>query len=191
MDQLLTGNDNFLNYVGAGGVIFDVGWLKLKGAGEYQWGTSQIPLRSTTKRAGAASRARAVRVRPRVEFGPNIGYAITDIFTPASAEPNTGLSGNELSVGGFVNARIIPNLLVGAGGNYATFSNLHFNTATGQNDTSTNTQYYLAVQYLVYSQLFVKLVAGYAKSHFDYSFSNMAPYDDDMFSVRLRVMYLF
>ena len=38
---------------------------------------------------------------------------------------------------------------------------------------------------------FVKLVGGYAKTHFDFSFSNMVPYDDDMFSVRLRLMYLY
>jgi hypothetical protein len=188
------GNDNFLNYVGARPAgIFDVGWLKVKAAGEYLWGTSQDPSPSQhneTRRRGFAGSAQFV-FAPWVEFGPNIGYAITDIFTPASSDPNTGLSGNELSYGGFVNARVIPNMLVGAGFNYANFSNLHFNSATGQNDTSTNTQYYLAVQYLVYNQLFVKLVGGYAKSHFDYSFSNMAPYDDDMFSVRLRVMYLY
>ena len=52
--------------------------------------------------------------------------------------------------------------------------NLHKN-ANGQHDKSTNTQYFLALQYLVHHQLFVKVVGGYAKSHFDFSFSNMAP----------------
>jgi signal transduction histidine kinase len=32
---------------------------------------------------------------------------------------------------------------------------------------------------------------AYAKTHFDFSFSNMVPYDDDMFSVRVRLMYLY
>ena len=37
----------------------------------------------------------------------------------------------------------------------------------------------------------MKVVGGYAKTHFDFSFSNMASYDDDMFSVRVRLMYLY
>jgi hypothetical protein len=188
------GNDNFLNYVGARpAAIFDVGWLKLKGALEYQWGTSQDPSpaqHNEVRHRGGAASAQFV-FAPFIEFGPNFGYAITDVFTPASPVPNSGLSGNEISYGAFVNARVMPGMLVGAGWNYASFVNLHFNAATGQYDTSTNTQYYIAAQYLVFNQLFLKLVAGYAKSHFDYSFSNMNPYDDDMFSIRLRAMYLF
>ena len=60
----------------------------------------------------------------------------------------------------------------------------------GQNDQATNTQYFLALQYLVKHQLFVKVVGGYAKTHYDFSFSSMT-YDDDMFSVRVRLMYLY
>jgi hypothetical protein len=36
----------------------------------------------------------------------------------------------------------------------------------------------------------VKLVGGYAKSHFE-NINTGAGYDDDQFSVRLRVMYLY
>ena len=39
-------------------------------------------------------------------------------------------------------------------------------------------------------QLFVKVVGAYAKTHFDFSFSNQV-YDNDMFSVRVRLMYLY
>ena len=46
----------------------------------------------------------------------------------------------------------------------------------GQGDKSSNTQAFVALQYLVHHQLFVKVVGGYAKTHFDFSFSNaMAP----------------
>ena len=48
----------------------------------------------------------------------------------------------------------------------------------------------LALQYLVGHELFVKVVGGYAKTHYDFSFSTMT-YDDDMFSVRVRLMYLY
>ena len=36
----------------------------------------------------------------------------------------------------------------------------------------------------------MKLVVGYAKSHFENQ-QHRRPYDDDMYSVRLRVMYLY
>jgi len=60
-----------------------------------------------------------------------------------------------------------------------------------ENDKSTNAQYFVALQYLVYHQLFVKVVGGYAKTHFDRAFSSQNSYDDDMMSVRVRLMYLY
>ena len=47
-----------------------------------------------------------------------------------------------------------------------------------------------AVQYLFYRQLYLKVVGGYAKSHFENT-ATTTPYDDDMFSVRVRMMYLY
>jgi len=193
--ELLTqwGNDNLLNYLGARpALIYDLGWLKFRVAGEYQWRFPQDPApasRNEQKNRGVAGSVQFV-FAPWVEFGPNFGRAITDVWTPNSDLPDTGRSGDIVSYGGFLNARPLEGMLIGVGGNYATFTNLHTNTA-GQNDRSTNTQYFASVQYLVYRQLFVKVVGGYAKTHFDFSFNNMVPYDDDMFSVRLRLMYLY
>jgi hypothetical protein len=39
--------------------------------------------------------------------------------------------------------------------------------AEGNLERSTNLQWYLAAQYLFYRQLYVKVVGGYAKSHFE------------------------
>jgi hypothetical protein len=105
--------------------------------------------------------------------------------------PETTTSGDTTSLGGIVNHRPFGDALIGAGGNYTSFTNLHLNTANNEYDTSSNTQYFVALQYLVHHQLFVKVVGAYAKSHFDLSFSSMASYDDDMFSVRVRLMYLY
>src|SRR5262249_47244607 len=104
---------------------------------------------------------------------------------------DTSKSGDIWSYGGFANFRVFPDMLVGGGFNYASFQNLHLNTATNSYDKSSNSQYFVAAQYLVNRQLFVKVRRGHGKTHFDFSFSNMAPYDDDMFSVRVRLMYLF
>jgi hypothetical protein len=177
-------------------VIFDIGWLKLRGALEYQYQFAQSPdpmLKATVRNRGGAGSAQIV-LAPYAEFGGNFGYAIYD---EADAHANGGedvtASGNIVSYGGFVNVSpvpaILPNLLIGAGGNYASQHDLSVSVTTGRNDRSTNLQTFVAVQYLFYRQLFVKLVGAYAKSHFDNTKS--AEYDDDMYSVRLRVMYLF
>ena len=82
-------------------------------------------------------------------------------------------------------------MLIGGGANYTKFTNLHRNDVTMQYDQVSNTQFFVALQYLVHHQLFVKVVGAYAKSHFLPAFSTMSPYDDDMFSARVRLMYLY
>ncbi len=194
------GNDGTTNTVGGRpALIYDLGWLKFRFAGEYQYRFAVDPrpaYHNEYRNRGVAGSIQFV-LSPWIEFGPNIGRAITDVLLAGGLQPDgsflpdTGKSGDIWSYGGFLNFRPFGDMLIGTGANYASFTNLHVNTTTGQYDKSTNTQYFLALQYLVYHQLFVKVVGGYAKTHFDFSFDNMAPYDDDMFSVRLRLMYLY
>jgi hypothetical protein len=185
------GNDGVRNTLGfRPAAIFDTGWLKVKAAAEYLSAKPQDPnpaLRNETQIRGGAGSAQ-LELAPWLEFGPNVGYSTIDAYDPTGKV--TSRSGKTLSYGGFVNARLLPDFLVGFGGNYTRFSNLHKNDA-GAYDTSTNTQFFLALQYLLYHQLFIKVVGGYAKSHFEYSFSNMLPYNDDLYSARVRLMYLF
>jgi hypothetical protein len=194
------GNDNILNQNYIGGrpaLIYDLGYFKFRVAGEYQWRFAQDPAPSQhneSKNRGVAGSVQIV-LAPWIEFGPNFGRAVTDVWTPTSPnfpDEDRGLSGDIVSYGGFVNARLLPDMLVGGGYNYASFTNLHTNLSTGENDKSSNAQYFVALQYLVHHQLFVKVVGGYAKTHFDFRISpGMIPYDDDMFSVRVRLMYLY
>lgn len=190
------GNNDLLNQIGGRpAVIFDVGWLKLRAAAEYQWSFAQDPspmAKNDQRKRGVAGSAQIV-LAPYIEFGANIGAAVIDVVDANSAGmENLTASGNRLSYGGFVDATPflgLPNLMIGAGGNFASFHDLFLNQNTNAYDRSTNLQAYGAVQYLFYRQLFVKLVVGYAKSHFENS--KATPYDDDMYSARLRVMYLF
>jgi hypothetical protein len=192
------GNDNLpnllLNTLGARpAAIYDLGWLKFRLAAEYQWRFPPDPapsLHNEYRNRGIAGSVQFV-LAPWLEFGPNFGRAITDVWTPSSTDPDKGASGDIVSYGGFVNACLLPDMLIGAGYNYVSFTNLHTNSTTGENDKSTNTQYFVALQYLVHHQLFVKVVGGYAKTHFDFRVNQMVPYDDDMFSVRVRLMYLY
>jgi hypothetical protein len=133
---------------------------------------------------------------PYVEAGGNFGYAVTD-----EADTNNGdagnedpqTSGNKISFGGFIDAvpfpGILPNLMVGGGGNYTKFHNLYTPSGETSYEHFSNLQTYLAVQYLFYRQLFFKVVGGYAKSHFENIASGV--FDDDQFSIRVRLMYLF
>jgi hypothetical protein len=194
---LVVGNVNTtLNVLGArGAAILDFGWIKFRYAHEYQQRTSPDPspaARYEFQNRGGAGSIQLV-FAPWIELGPNFGKAITDGFTPVTpaGESDPVLSGDILSYGGFLNLRPFNGLLIGTGANYASFTNLNRNMMTNELDKSSNTQFFVAVQYLVQRQLFVKLVGNYAETHFGSTVAGAFPYDDDMFSVRLRLMYLY
>jgi hypothetical protein len=186
------GNDGVRNTLGARpAAILDLGFFKLRAAAEYQYKFAEDPAptaKNVIKNSGLAGSAQVV-FAPFVEAGINFGYASIDVFDQKNPDGDKGLSGNRLSVGGFVDFNplwfMLPNLLAGAGFNYATFHNILMDQ-----EESTNEQMFGAIQYIFYKQLYVKFVVGYAKSHFQ-NLNTSAPYDDDMFSARLRVMYLF
>ena len=192
------GNTGSLNAIGGRpAAILDFGWIKFRGALEYQYEFSNqsiTMLQHTQHNRGGAGSVQFV-LAPLVEFGLNAAYAVLDesdtFHGPFAEDPQT--SGNKYSYGGFLNLAPLPgnpDLLIGVGGNYAYFHNLYSPNAGEPFQHFTNLQSYLAVQYLVHKQLFVKVVGGYAKSHLENT-STGAPYDDDQFSVRLRVMYLY
>jgi hypothetical protein len=193
-------------YNEAGGrpaVIYDIGWLKLKAAAEYQWLTARNEGdQSEQRNRGFAVSAQFV-VTPLVEGGVNYGYANNRVFDQ-NGNLDTTKTGELSSVGVFANARPVDiigalakqpwhdDLLLGVGLNYVAFSNEHYNAnAGGYADFFTNTQAFVAAQCLVRKQLFVKLVGAYAKSRFEKAFATVPDYNDTMFSVRLRVLYLF
>jgi hypothetical protein len=84
---------------------------------------------------------------------------------------------------------------IGVGLNDVAFSNEHYNgNAGGYADFFTNTQAFVAAQYLVRKQLLVKLAGTYAKSRFEKAFATVPDYpdyNDTMCSVRPRILYLF
>jgi hypothetical protein len=192
------GNSGSENVVGGRpAVIFDVGWLKLRAAVEYQYEFAQDPSpqsKNTIRNRGGGGSAQMV-LAPYLEFGVNGAVAIVDVANTQSAGmENLSQSGNKYSFGGFANAApfhgVLPSLLFGLGANFTSFHDLNVNASTGSYERSTNLQMFFAAQYLCYRQLFVKAVFGYAKSHFE-NVNTLNPYDDDMLSLRVRLMYLF
>ena len=87
-------------------------------------------------------------------------------------------------------ASLMTDMLIGGGCNYASFQNLHQNTA-GQLDKSSNTQYFLALQYLVLRPAVREGRRRLRQDPLRLQLQHHGPYDDDMFSVRVRLMYLF
>jgi hypothetical protein len=184
-------------------VIYDIGWLKLKAAAEYQWLTPHTEGDKTEQRnRGFAGSAQFV-FTTYVEGGISYGYANNRVFDQ-NGNLDTSRTAELSSVGLFANARPVDiigalarrpwhnDMLIGAGINYVAFANEHYNAnAGGFSDFFTNTQGFVAIQYLIQKQLFVKLVGAYARSHFEKAFATVPDYNDTMFSARLRVLYLF
>jgi len=193
-------------YNEAGGrpaAIYDIGWLKLKAAFEYQWLTAHDENdKGKQQNWGFAGSAQLV-FAPFVEGGINYGFA-DNAFFDQNGNRDSSKSFITSSVGLFANARLVDimgalakrpwhdDLLLGAGFNYVAWANEHYNpNIGGYSDFFTNTQAFVALQYLVRKQLFVKLVGAYAKSRFEKAFATVGDYNDTMLSARLRVLYLF
>jgi hypothetical protein len=188
------GDDGVNNVVGGRpAAIYDLGFLKLRAAIEDQYRFAEDPAPSATNTVNSYGAAGSVQVvfAPYVEAGVNAGGAKISATGPQGKDQ--GQSGTRVSFGGFIDVvpfpGVLPNLMGGAGVNYATFHNL-IQDAEQNFERSTNLQWFVAAQYLFYKQLYVKGVFGYAKSHFENK-ATTAPYDDDMFSLRVRIQYLF
>ncbi len=171
-------------------VIFDLGWLKLKGAGYWK---KQFPVRSTSKevryQSGFTGAAQFV-FAPYVEGGVSVAQETTDHYLTQNVnDPNAAMGDYDglgslttVAVGGFVNARVVDKLLVGPGLN-------HVRETDQVGGTFTNTQGFVAAQYAVGGQFFVKLVGGWARARL--ASGGKEPWENAMLSVRLRLMYLF
>jgi hypothetical protein len=169
--------------------VYDLGWLKLKAGVEYKklTDTTDGSQGQTTERG--AGGAVQVIIDPYVEFGVNGAYGLVDNVSVSGQVNQTGSYSN-YSFGVFANARIIKDLLVGGGYNYTFLQDIHYDPAEGRDERFAHEQIFGAVQYLVAHQLFVKVVGAYALGQFAPTF-NAPVFDNEMFSARLRLQYLF
>jgi len=204
------------NYIGGRpAAILDLGWLKLKAAGEWEKRTlSDTLVVPGTDANGNPIQTNADSKFSQVEKG--IGGSMQFVFSKWEAGVSGGVGwrnsnpNNEgsqdpvgtdrtASVGVFANVSgdlVMPrlkDLLVGGGFNWTTRTDANKDTQ-GRVDYTANLQTFGAVQYLVAHQLFVKGVVAYARSDFDLSAlngGNGGLWSDYMLSLRVRLMYLF
>ena len=127
---------------------------------------------------------------PNFEFGANLAYgqvqhyAATNSTNPNATRGDQDTAGSvtDLDFGGFANVHLVDSLIAGGGVNY--------NQETDQQaGTFTHLQPFGALQYVLFKQLYLKLVGAYAKAHL--AQGGKTPWDNTMTSVRLRAMLLF
>jgi hypothetical protein len=186
------GNEGVNTIGGRPAIVFDFGWLKLKAAGEYSRATARnVGDKTENRNSGYAGTAQFV-FDPFVEFGINAGSAVADVFDNIGTN-DTAKSYDKLSLGGFLNARlVIPDLILGLGANRVRLTDTHLDATTNELGHFNNFQSFVALQYLIAKQLFIKVVGAYATADFNPSFTNgVTPHSNTMYSGRVRLTFLF
>jgi hypothetical protein len=169
--------------------VLDFGFFKLKLGGEYKVLTDQKDgAQGETIRRGVGGALQFI-LNPFLEFGVNAGYALVDRTAPDGAMDEQG-SFTTWSVGGFANARILEDLLIGAGLNLSHLHDLHYDETVRDNGQFGHTQAFVALQYVLWGQLYIKIVGAYANARFEPTFGE-PHFSNTMLSARLRLMYLF
>ncbi|HKP64746.1 MAG TPA: hypothetical protein VJV78_48750 [Polyangiales bacterium] len=169
--------------------VLDFGWLKIKGGGEYKVLRDQKEgAQGKTIQRGFGGSVQVI-YDPWVELGFNGGYALVD-QTAADGATNEKGSYTTYSLGGFANARIVDELLIGVGGNLTKLHDLHYDESVGDNGRFSHTQAFVALQYTLWSSLSIKTVFAYALGDFKPTFGE-PQFKNTMLSGRLRVQFLF
>jgi hypothetical protein len=173
-------------------VIFDLGWLKLKGATEYTKSvTTNINNdRTDTTKKGIGGAIQFVFL-PHIEFGLNAAQGtIWDIDSTGKLIQDGSYT--RTSYGGFANVSNGSTehpLIFGVGSLYSHHEDQRDPRNVGVGDDYWQLQNFIAVQYVAFRQLYIKLVGGYARGH--WSTSDPFKYDDEVYSVRLRFAFYF
>jgi len=170
--------------------VVDLGWLKVKAGAEYRDLTgSQDGQKQEFVQRGVGG-ALQVIVDPYVEFGVNGAFGHQDERGQDGTISATG-SYDTYSVGGFANARVIENLLVGGGVDYTYFEDTNSQMDVSRHDNYDHLQTFGAVQYRLFDKLFIKLVVAYAVAKIDPLPMLGNLYKNESTSGRLRLQYLF
>ncbi len=180
--------------------IIDAGWLKVKLGAEYQ---KVVPITQTIMPGtGAKVEAAAkfiqkgfggsvqVIANPIVEFG--ISAAIGDQHSEdgfAKVIPTDTFTTK--SVGGFANVRVCELCLVGLGVHYTAQTNSNLVAPSTVDDFTSQLQGFVAFQYLLAGQLFIKPEVAYARAYFQPSDPNVSTWNNSMLNLRVRLMYLY
>jgi hypothetical protein len=170
----------------------DFGFLKVKGGFEY--GTALPQGDGELRRIYKNGFGGAVQFvfTPWLEGGVHFAQGYEDLVTIQGIKDLLG-SNTVTGYGGFLNGRPIDSLLIGVGALNSHWENLSTNTEPGAHygdpDTNDQLQTYVAVQYDLYDQLYLKLVGSHAK--FDFYEASSTPFTNEMWGLRMRMAASF
>jgi len=188
------GNELGFNSVGVRPVaIVDLGWLKVKLAGEWRKLENQEEgrLQWEEKRgAGGGVQLHFLDLTPvfGLSCGANGAYGVVDRVDPFGTVNEEG-SPDTLSAGGFANLRFWSAIL-GLGYQHTIEGDRHLNDQTGDEGAFTHQQGFVSVRHpIVFPWLQAKLVGAWARADLAPAFDN--PRVNDMWSVRLRLSMVF
>ena len=143
---------------------------------------------------GAGASAQLI-IDPIVEFGVNAAIG-KQSYTDASGNffgsaETLARSFTTKTVGVFANVRMADGLLAGVGAHWTTQEDGYRADGSNANDYTTHLQGFLALQYLLARQLYIKGVLGYARAKIQASDISVPIWNNDMYSGRIRLMYLY
>lgn len=174
--------------------ILDLGWLKLKGGVEWQHIGDQLRTRhdeTTSKGVGGAVQ---FVFEPHVEFGLNVAQG-TVLATDTTGHEKLAASYTRTSYGGFLNVANGSDrhpVLLGVGALFTRDVDQQANPSNpGQTDEYWLWQSYVAAQYVLFNQLYIKLVGSYSRAHFLTAGTTISTFDDENYSLRLRFAFYF
>jgi hypothetical protein len=163
--------------------------LRIKGGGEYKNQTGQADnAKDFTNLRGSGGSIQVI-VDPYVEFGVNGAYGLVDHENQNGDVDEKG-SYTTWSLGFFANGRIVGDLMAGVGYDYTYVEDIHFDPTLGRNEKFDHNQAFVALQYIVAKQLYIKAVGAYANGGFAPNFGSPI-FNNEMLSGRVRLQYLF
>jgi hypothetical protein len=173
--------------------IFDIGWMKLKGGLEYGKAKAQDQNKQQNVQKNGYGFAAQFVIAPWVEFGGSYARGFTDTVDD-KGQAVLDKSYTVSTYGGFLNASPgYEPLVFGFGAFNNTFEDMRPDATMGPHygKTGTNDQFQIfgAVQYTLWSQLYIKFVLAHASNHVE-NFNN-GIYTNTSLSGRLRLMLLF
>ena len=195
---------NPFNYLGGRlSGIFDIGWFKLKIGGEYQKCTAVTQVIGGQP-DGTMAKKDSVEERTQMGLGGSMQFIIDPIVefglnAAIGKQRQVDGMGREVqdqsytttSVGAFANVRLVDDLLLGLGANGTTQEDGFRADGSSANDYTTHLQGFAALQYLLAGQLYLKVVLAFARAKFQPSDIDAPIWNNDMYSGRIRLMYLY
>jgi hypothetical protein len=174
--------------------VLDLGWLKLKAGTEWQRQVAQGVNNKTEVTSKGVGGAVQFVFEPHIEFGLNAAQGtVWSIDKDGNFAPKGSFT--RTSYGGFANVSngsFKHPLMFGVGAMLSEKEDQNNALGDAIVDKYWLLQSFAAVQYVVFQQLYIKLVGGYSRGHWQVAGNKpTVVFDDEMYSVRLRFAFYF